>query len=191
MFTNDFKNADNRSISQEQGIEYEYTENFVHVSSVDRNLTGFPQPQEYRVKFDVEFKNIHSVEMINAVIPNQNSVALEPYLILQIDELPNVYMGQSEDAPKDAFAVLYLEPGVGNFLNVKSSNCDKLVKTYKNPLAKLDRMTVRVLDNLGAAFNFGADAGSRPLTKSLQNSFLFKIVTVEKKRTILQPRAVF
>lgn len=192
MFTGDFKNASNLSVAQEPTIEYEYTENFVHISSVDRDAVAYPQPQQYRIPFDNVFKNVCSVEIINAVIPKQGNVDLEPYLVLQVDELPNVCMGQSKNAPKDAFAVLYLESGVGNFLTVKSNNCDKLVKTYKNPLASLDRITIRILDNLGSPFDFGTDAvfPTTP-TKSLQNSFLFKIVTLEKKRDALKPRSVF
>ncbi len=187
---NFYKNADNLSISQEPLIKYEETKNFVHISSVDRNLTAYPQPQEYSIKFDNEYRNITSVRLINAILPKANNVDLEPYLVLQIDELPNVCLAQSADAPKDAFLVLYFEQGVGNFLTIKSDNCNSLVKTYKTPLAKLDRLTVRILDYTGTPFNFGAET-SPIISKNLQNSFLFEITTIEKTRRSLETRAVF
>jgi len=190
MFKEDFyKDATNLSISQEPVIQYEYTKNFIHISSVDRDITIYSQPQEYRVRLDQEYKNVVSVRLINAILPKANNVDLEPYLVLQIDELPNVCMAQSRDVPKDAFLVLYFEQGVGNFLTIKSDNCNSLVKTYKTPLAKLERMTLRILNYAGTPFSFGVD--SDPISKNLQNSFLFEVITAEKKRTSLQTRAVF
>lgn len=187
-----FKQPEHFSIKQEPIIEYEYTENFIHVSSVDRDLTAYPQPQEYRINLDNELKNIHSIELVNAVIPDANNVILEPYLILQIDELPNINISQSYDAPKDAFTVMYFEDAPGNFLTLKSANCDKIVKTYKTPVASLDRITLRILDYTGAPFSFGVDAvAPGPVTKALQNSFIFKVITVEKKRASLNVRSVF
>ena len=193
MYKQEFlQHPDNLSIQQEPIIEYEYTENFIHVSSVDRDRVGYPQPQEYRINLDNDLKNIHSVELINAVIPDANNVNLEPYLILQIDELPNINMYQSRDTPKDAFTVMYFEDAPGNFLTLKSANCDKIVKTYKTPLARLDRITLRILDYTGAPFSWGVDTSPpTAVTKALQNSFVFKVVTVEKKRKSLGVRNVF
>ena len=51
-------------------------------------------------------------------------------------------------------------------------------------------MTVTILDSNGTPFNFGTDTPSPP-NKTFQNTFIFKIVTLEKKKSPLNHRNVY
>ena len=64
------------------------------------------------------------------------------------------------------------------------------VKYYRQPKASLSRMTVTLTDTDGVPFNFGNDTPNPP-NKGFQNTFVFKIVCLEKKRTSLNFRNVY
>ena len=51
-------------------------------------------------------------------------------------------------------------------------------------------MTITILDSAGLPFDFGTDTPSPP-NKAFQNTFIFKIVTLEKKRSVLNHRNVY
>ncbi|WP_323680093.1 hypothetical protein, partial [Exiguobacterium indicum] len=57
------------------------------------------------------------------------------------------------------------------------------IKYFRTPKASLSRMTVTLADYSGQPFDFGADGPTEPL-KEFQNTFVFKITTLEKKRTL-------
>jgi hypothetical protein len=50
-------------------------------------------------------------------------------------------------------------------------------------------MTITISDSDGVPFNFGTD--SNPPEKQYQNTFIFRIQTLEKKRSQLNYRNVF
>ena len=69
---------------------------------------------------------------------------------------------------------------------------ENTVKYYKTPKANLSRMTIKILDSLGDVFDFGTDTiPPNAIDKTLQNTFIFKIVTLEKRRKELNHRNVF
>lgn len=178
------------SVSQEADIEYDTVNYYLAISSKDRDVTAYPNVNHYSVTFP-EFKNIYSIELIQSIIPDQNNVTNEPYLLLKIDEIDEVMVSNSK-AISDAFAMLLLccPTTTGGFIQMDHRVHEHTVKYYRQPKANLSRMTVTLTDANGTPFNFGNDTPNPP-NKQFQNTFVFKIVCLEKKRAPLNFRNVY
>lgn len=192
-YVNDYKNAhsqaQNLSVVQESGIEYETKFNYLVISSKDRDIINYPKSNSYVVNLENEYKNISSVALVQAIIPDKNSVTSEPYLLLKINELDNV-MDSNDRHISDAFAIIQLTPPTvsGTFIQNDSRIHESTVLHYKTHKASLSKITISITDYNGVPFNFGGDGTT---TKDYQNTFVFKIVTVEKNRKVLQNRNVY
>jgi hypothetical protein len=197
MQSNNFQNVytpqfnEQYSVKQEKDIRYEEVYYYLAVSSKDRNTTDYPDVNKYTINLPKEYKNISSIELIQAIIPDQNQVTKEPYLLLKIDELEDV-MASTDRNISDAFAILQLAPPTTSphgFIQIDKRIHENTVKYYRIPKASLTRMTISITDYLGALFDFGND--STPIDKKLQNTFVFKITCLEKTRSELNHRNVF
>jgi hypothetical protein len=188
-----YKNESNTqySISQEPDLQYEKKVHYLTISSKDRNITAYPNVNQYSIKFPNEFKNIHSIELIQAIIPDQNDVQDEPYLLLQIDEIQDVMVSNDKNI-SNSFAILQLAAPTrsGTFIQIDRRIHEYTVKYYDTPKAYLSKMSITILDSEGNPFNFGTDTPSPP-NKIFQNTFIFKIVTLEKQRRVLNHRNVY
>jgi hypothetical protein len=178
------------SVSQEPNIEYETITHYLVVSSRDRDTTAYPSPSQYTIHLQNDFKNITSMELIQATIPDKNSVTAEPYLLLKIDELEEV-MHSNDRNMSDAFAILQMAPPVttGGFIHIDKRIHENVVAYFGTPKSSLSKLSINITDLAGTSFNFGNDSPA-PL-KALQNTFVFKIETLEKKRNVLNHRNVF
>lgn len=178
------------SLEREPSIEYDKVEHFLVVSSRSRDHTVYPGTSHYRLSLPKEYKNVHSIELVQAIIPDKNNVALEPYLLLKIDEVGDVMESPDENI-SEAFAFLSPSGPVqeGGFICLDKRVHENTPKVYLNPKASLDKMTIRLTDWNGAVFDFGSD--SPPYDKSLQTTYVFKICCLEKKRAALNTRGVF
>jgi hypothetical protein len=179
------------SVQQEPKIEYEVVTKYVTISSKDRDTSIYPSVSRYVVNFPTEIRNIISVELIQGMIPDKNSVLEEPYLLLKIDELDEV-MVSSDRNISDAFAILQLACPTtpGGFIMVDRRIHEHTIKYYRIPKAALTKMTVTITDAYGTPFDFGNDSPDPPV-KVLQNTFVFKISTLEKKIDQLNNRSVY
>lgn len=179
------------SISQEPDIEYDQHVHYLTISSKDRDVTAYPNVNQYVVNFPNEFKNIYSIELIQAIIPDQNNVQNEPYLLLKIDEIQDVMVSNDKNIA-NSFAILQLAPPTkaNTFIQIDRRIHEYTVKYYHTPKAYLSKMSVTILGSDGIPFNFGTDTPSPP-NKTYQNTFIFKIVTLEKKRKVLNHRNVY
>lgn len=194
-YINDYKKAysqdynNSLSVVQESGIEYETKCNYLVISSKDRDIINYPKSNYYVVNLENEYKNISSVSLVQAIIPDKNSVTSEPYLLLKINELDNV-MDSNDRHISDAFAIIQLTPPTvpGTFIQNDSRIHESTVLHYKTHKASLSKITISITDYNGVPFEFGGDSTT---TKDYQNTFVFKIVTVEKNRKVLQNRNVY
>lgn len=179
------------STSQEPDVEYEQVEHYLTVSSRERDVSIYPDPNHYVITFPREFKNIYSIELIQSIIPAQNAVEEEPYLLLHIDEIEDVMVSTNRNI-SDAFAILQMTSPVtaNGFMNVDKRIHENTVKYYRIPKATLAKMTVTITDWAGTPFDFGTDAPDPP-NKTYQNLFVFRVVCLEKKRAQLNHRNVF
>jgi hypothetical protein len=181
------------SLTQEPDIEYEKNIHYLSISSRDRDRGVYSNVNNYSIVFPMEFRNISSVELIQAIIPAKNDAEHEPYLLLQIDEIPDV-MISNDKYISNCFAMLQLAPPISTngFIQIDKRIHENTIKIFKTPKANLSRFTISIKDCTGNLFDFGSDTASPDaVDKSLQNTFVFKIVTLEKKRAELNNRSVF
>lgn len=178
------------SIDQEKNIEYEETYHYVTVSSRDRDTSIYPNTNRYVINFPKEFKNISSIQLIQAIFPDTNNVRHEPYLLLKIDELEDVMVSNDRNI-SDAFAMILLSapPQNNTFITMDTKVHENTIKYFRIPKATLSKMTISITDCDGALFDFGSD--SPPLVKGVQTTFVFKLSVLEKKRETLNHRNVF
>lgn len=186
------ENNQQQSLELEPSMEYEFTEIYVVVRSEDRDLSNYPQPQTYRIDLETSIKNIHSIELIEGYIPDQNNVTQEPYLLLDIPELRDQPMECVSKHISNSFAILQMSPPVtsGYFIWFDKRTHENTIKYYKNTKARLNHLTINIRNHQGELFNFGDDTLSTPPNKSLQNMFVFKIITKEKNHNALNYRTV-
>jgi hypothetical protein len=179
------------SIAQEPDILYEKQVHYLAISSKDRDVVAYPDVNHYVIHLPREFKNIHSIELVQAIIPDQQSVTDEPYLLLKIAEIEDV-MASNDRGISDAFAILQLAPPTttGGFIQIDKRIHENVVKFFHTPKSSLSKMTITITDESSIPFDFGAD-GPNPPMKNLQNTFVFKITCLEKKRDQIQHRNVF
>lgn len=178
------------SVDQEPTIEYVETTKYLTVSSKDRDQNLYPNVNRYVIHFPMEFKNISSIQLIQAIIPDKKNVQKEPYLLLKIDELEDVMVSVDKNV-SDAFAMILMAPPIVSnaFITMDKSVHENTIKYYSTPKASLSKMTITVTDAYGNPFDFGND--TTPIDKELQNTFVFKVTTMEKKTSSISQRNVF
>lgn len=186
--------ADNNkslSIQREPDVQYEETIHYLVVSSSDRNVVDYPNVNNYVINLQDEIKNITSIQLIQAIIPDKNDVTQEPFLLLKISEMEDVMISNNRNI-SDAFAILQMASPVssGFFIEIDTKIHENCVKYYKTPKSSLSRLTVSITDSQGNLFDFGSDSPSPP-KKDLQNLFVFKLTTLESKRDRLNQRGIF
>jgi hypothetical protein len=173
---------------QEPDINYSRVEYYLTVSSRDRDVSIYPNGSQFSVVLPKEFKNVYSIELLQAIIPNQNSVLDEPYLVLTVDELDDI-MYSNNKTIAEGFAMLMLTPPNGNFISIDNRIHENTVLYFgTNNKAKLSKMTVKITDVDGNIFDFG---GSSSTAKLYQSTFVFRIVQMERSTGTLNTRNVF
>lgn len=187
VFTNDFNQQ--LSLTQEPDIKYEKRDNYLVVSSVDRDITTYPSSSNFVIQLDKEYKNIISIELIQAIVPDKNNVTAEPYLLLNINELENT-MDSNNKSVYNSFAILQVcQPTISNsFLQIDKRIFENITLNYITPKASLSKLTIKITDAEGNIFDFG---GSGTTNKAYQSLFVFKVTTSDSNRSLINNRNVY
>jgi hypothetical protein len=178
------------SVSQEPSITYETREHYLVISSKDRELSQYPSSSEFVIYIDQDvYKNIKSIELIQTIIPDKNSVQLEPYLLLNIAEFKHVMDSPNKNI-SEAFAILQMTspPVAGSFIQIDKRLHENTPLTFITPKANLSKMTIKLTDCDGNLFDFG---GSGTTTKAYQTTFAFRITTLHSNTKPLNKRNVY
>lgn len=198
------------SVLQEPKIQYKEKIHFLAIDSGDRDRSKYPSPSSYTVHLEASsnqtgavglggYRNVKCIELVDAVIPDKaatGSIFDEPYLFLNIggvDGLDRVYNGTNRYIT-NSFAIMNLDSAVssGKFININLDIVSKTPRIFGGRLGKIDKMTIEITDKDGDAFDFGTDASPPTApTKGLQNTFVFKITTLEKSIDELNARGVY
>lgn len=183
----------NRSILKEPDVIYEQRVKYITVSSLERNTTTFPNPGKFTITLQNELRNLVSFELIQAILPNVNSVLDEPYLLLKIDELQDVMESNNRNIA-DSFAIVQLAPAINgpshSFINTDKRTYENTTKEFITPKASLAKLSITMTDLTGQEFDFRT--GGTPLDdKSIQLTFIFKAIVLEKQRAPLNVRGVY
>lgn len=187
VFSNDFNRI--LSVSQEPNIQYEQTHKYLIVSSKDRDINTYPSSSQFVINLDQEYRNISNVELIQAIVPDKNSVTTEPYLLLNAKELENT-MDSNNKQIYESFAILQTcQPTIaGSFLQIDKRIFENVILNYKTPKASLSKLSLSITDADGNLFSFG---GNGDLSKQYQCLFVFKITTLDSSRSAINQRNVY
>lgn len=170
-------------------LEYEKTEKYLVVNSRDRDVSIYPSSSKFVINLDQEYRNISSVELIQAIVPDKNNVTLEPYLLLNINELENT-MDSNNKEIFEAFAILQTCPATvtNSFLHIDKRIFENVILHYKTPKANLSKLTISITDSEGGIFDFG---GSGSTNKANQCLFVFKLTILDVNRKSINQRNVY
>lgn len=163
---------------------------YITLSSADRDRKKYPSTSEYTIKLiddapgqpngvpGVQYKNVESVKLLSAAVPNTNNVMDEPYLLLEIKELTGNYDSASRVC-QDAFTkLIFQRVTLSDFLRLDKGVGDPLTRVFwPTPLACIDRLSLAFRTYDGELFDFGTDDGPQPDPK-LQTSVTLEIRTV-------------
>jgi hypothetical protein len=179
----------NLSIINEPNMEYTKTNKYLVLSSKDRDTSIYPSSSQYVLNLDQEYKNVSRIELIQAIIPDKNSVTAEPYLLLNIKELENTMESNNKELC-DAFTILQLNQPIvsGAFIQLMTQIHEHVVLNYKTPKASLSKITISITDADGQVFDFG---GSGSTAKEFQTLFVFKITMLENNQNVINHRNVY
>lgn len=179
----------NLSVKQEPDIQYIKREHYLTISSKDRDISAYPSTSQFVLNLDQEFKNISRVELIQAIIPDKNSVTSEPYLLLNIKELENTIESNNKEI-SEAFTILQLNQAIvpGAFIQLMTQIHEHVILNYKTPKANVSKLTISITDADGSIFDFG---GSGSISKEYQVLFVFKITTLELNQGSINQRNVY
>lgn len=183
----------NRSILKEPNVEYTERVKYITVSSLERNTTTFPNPGKFTIPLQNELKNLVSFELIQAILPNVNNILDEPYLLLKIDEMDDV-MESNDRNITDSFAIVQLAPAIvgptNSFINTDKRTYENTTKEFITPKASLAKLSITLTDISGQEFDF-RKIGTTLTDKSIQITFIFKAIVLEKQRKPLNVRGVY
>lgn len=163
---------------------------YISIDSRDRDRSLWPLTTQFEVKLDPpdaytgaqiqrSFKNVISIELMNAVFPNTNKVIDLQYLYLNIREIDGIL--DTTCAGKRFFAKLLPQHAIGQFVYNYQDIGERARKVFPFRGARLDRLTIELRDPYGNIANFGNDNGSVP-NPLVQTSFTFKIVVEHNNR---------
>jgi hypothetical protein len=190
--SNDFNSVfkqDKLSIIQEPDVKYETRDHYLVVSSAERDPVAYPSSSNFVINLSKEYKNIISVELIQAILPDKNNVTSEPYLLLKINEFEEC-MDTNNKPISDSFAMLAIPSPVvsDTFIHIDKRIFENVTLNYRTPKANLSKLTVQITDSAGTIFNFG---GPGSLAKATQCVFVFKITTSEGDRKQFNNRNIY
>lgn len=183
------KNNDNQlSIMQEPTAKYDFVEYYLAINSSSRDKTIYPSPNTYVIDLPKEYKNIQSIELLDATIPDKNNVTREPYLLLNIKEVNDVVDSIDANIQK-CFAVLKMDTAVqaGYYITLDKNCWEKMPKIYRQPKASISKFSISITDRSGNLFNF---LESSPNDITSDHCLFFRIITLENSRTDLNHRNV-
>jgi len=190
-YVNNFSQDFNKqlSLTQEPDIQYQKRNNYLTINSKDRDITTYSSSSKFVINLDSEYKNITSIELITAIIPDKNNVINEPYLLLNIKELDTLMDSPGKEL-SESFAMLQLAPPTspGTFIQIDKRTFENTVLNFHTPKSSLSKLTISITDSEGVLFSFGGNGTS---TKAYQTIFTFKITTLDTDRSTLNQRNVY
>lgn len=168
-----------------------YREYFVTVDSANRDRNIWRNTNQYEVKMqpdgsfqgatiDRAFKNVRSIEVINAIFPNANNVVNEMYIYLCIPEIDGV-LESTNKIGNTALAQLVPHRVVGSFVYCMFNKDTHPKRYFPVEGVRIDRITVEFRKRDGTLFDFGLDNPvGLPIANIVQTSVTFKIVVRDK-----------
>lgn len=176
------------SVIQECGIEYQDSFHYININSGLRDFQKYPLHYDYKMNLQNDYRNIVEISLVSAVFPNSTGILLEPYLVLDLDDL-NFISFESSTVPHSGFASVLFDNQFQTSGGFVSCKVPQISRIFKTPIAKLSFISVKIRNVLGVLYSFGSNSGS--FLKADQHSFVLKIRCREVSRKQLNQRNVF
>lgn len=166
-------------------------EYFVTVDSSDRDRTVWPSTSRFQVKMQPDpafagatveraFRNVESIEVVDAIFPNTNSVVDTRYLFLVVPEVDGVYEATSATGSR-SLAKLVPKRLLGSFVQCDFGSDPRPRRVFPFEGARIDQLTLEFRTNSGTLFSFGADTSpGSPPNPLLQTTVTFRIVVRDR-----------
>lgn len=95
------------------------------VHSANRDTTQYPNSNDYKIKLSDlcgPLKHVKSIQLVGGTIPDQSTLAQQPYLLLYINELGGGHINSTDDNMQRAYAVLQPDRALeqGYFVQLKA-----------------------------------------------------------------------
>lgn len=163
----------------ETATQYTEEKNFVLVRSNDRDLNLYPNPAQFQITLQREFRNIKSIRVVQGTIANTSDTRLYPYLLLDIPELNFINV---QGLGTDVTAMISLLPNMNNaFLNFDSTPLSRITTEFKAVKDRINRLNVTLRSPDGTVLDW-ANETTQPIDPTMQVSFLLEITTIAPKR---------
>lgn len=178
--------------------KYQFRTYYVNIDSNDRNRVIWPDSGNFEVRFDGggggyvganvsrAFKNVYSVELVDAVYPNVNSVANNMYLFICCPELSDGIgmMESTNNGTSKILAKLLPANILGSFVQTLYNEPEITKIVFPTEGKRLDKMTIEYRTNTGALFQFCGTAGANDpasaTVPTLQTSLTLRIVVRDR-----------
>ena len=177
------------------------TNSFITINGFDRNTNQYPK--RYRFGIDMsamsrDYKLIHDIEFTRLIIPMEliekrtvnnpqpkytfvhDQRFSYPYLLLQVDELQNVYDGLNDQVRRTTTQFIYDTgyrcPNGRGYVILRPSQNEK--RSFIQPVSSLQKLTFSIVKPNGALFNTGEDdINIIKFEYEVYNSLLINLVT--------------
>lgn len=126
---------------------------YIYIDSAMRSLSQYPNPNSFVVDLGAEYRNIHTVRLLQGTFPNVESISSETAVFLDIKELNTIKIPQSG---MEATALVQLSSHVSNnFLNLDIGPCIDVYKRFLQLKDKLARLTISLRNKNGNLISLG------------------------------------
>jgi hypothetical protein len=180
--------------------KYQFRTYYINIDSNDRDRDIWPDSGNFEVKFDPGngftgasvargFKNVYSIEVVDAVYPNVNSVAQNMYLLICCPELSDGIgmMESTNNGTSKILAKLLPANILGNFVQTTYNEPEITKIIFPTEGKRLDKMTIEYRTNKGDIFKFcgplvdgvNSDPKTEPVP-TLQTSLTLRIVVRDR-----------
>jgi hypothetical protein len=161
-------------------LEYELENNYIKVSSADRDRSVFPGTAKFKVRLPYEYKDIYSISLSAGVLPNLDNISTEAYTYLKIQGLDHIKLSDGDDV----FGVMILHTAnTNNFYNIDKSSTNMMPRRFIEPKQRLSEISIELLHPNKTPINFGTEGTSGSVNQTIQTSFTFEIKTIRKLKT--------
>jgi|ETNmetMinimDraft_18_1059904.scaffolds.fasta_scaffold63987_1 hypothetical protein len=181
------RNSNQDMIISSSGSEKSKKSQCVVIDSRNRNITAYPNPAKYQIKFNASdtfvganvgytLNNVYTVQLSECLLP-KGFEETYPYLILKIPELDNSLEG-TNTILATSFAVLIPDRIIGNTISCRVNGQCYCFKKFVPTLASLGKFTVEIYTPDGILYDFRETSeGTKAADDtSIQNMMIFEIV---------------
>ena len=147
------------------------TFHLVSIDSSDRNVSLYPEPNDFTFRFGHDdsslrtFADVRAVELVSVVVPKHtvdgDNVDDFPYLILEIPEIGGIYEGTNMHTGR-AFAKLRFADDLGAYREYRTTDSGERFVKHFDPLRSVTQLTIRFRRPDGQLYDFGTRVKRRP-----------------------------